>query len=103
MSKLLKTYRVWTGCGGWVRRTTTEAVWRATPRFKGLAIALGCTGGILVGGGIARAIDALPPITDSSPRWQVVYPSPPVNMPEPESLEMLLPAVAALILWRRGK
>lgn len=49
----MRTYRVWTGCGGWVRRTTTEAVWRATPRFKGIAVAIGCGGGLLVGGGVA--------------------------------------------------
>lgn len=55
MSNVQRTYRVWNGCG-WDRVTTSDAVWRATPRFRGVLTGCGATGGaIIVGGGAAAA------------------------------------------------
>lgn len=55
MSSVMRTYRVWNGCG-WDRVTTSDAVWRATPHFKGITTACGAIGGVgIIGGGIAFA------------------------------------------------
>lgn len=55
MSVVMHTYRVWNGCG-WDRVTTSDAVWRATPHFKGVTTACGAIGGVsIIGGGWAFA------------------------------------------------
>lgn len=70
MSQVQRTYRVWNGCG-WTRVTTSEAVWRATPRYLG--VVAGCTGGAvgIIGGGIALAWPH-----DAGARWPTVNGAP---------------------------
>ncbi len=90
----MKTYFIRKGCR-WVSVTTTETVWRLTPKFRGALI------GGLFGCGVGVGINALPPIEDVGPRWPVVHPSPPTNIPEPDCLFVLV--AGAVALWRIRK
>lgn len=70
MSTVQRTYRIWNGCG-WDRVTTSEAVWRATPRYLGtVALATGCGVGV-IGAGITLAWPKA-----SGDRWPIVHGAP---------------------------
>lgn len=95
MSVVTRTYRIWTGCGGWRRVTTSEAVWKAMPHFKASMLVVGgCVG---IGGGLAvgRIIDHL---TRGSLARETA-----IAIPEPSSLGLMIFALTVLALvmsWR---
>lgn len=100
MSQIMKTYRVWTGCGGWQRRTTTEQVWRATPHYKGAGIAIGCGSGLIVGGGIVAGIPPLLDIIRGGGHAWPAYTGQPVAIPEPATMALLAFGLLCLV-WLR--
>lgn len=89
MSVVTKTYRIWTGCGGWKRVTTPWSVWAATPRFHGALWPC-----VAIGAWVPNIVRLLP-----SPTWHW-HPGV-VHIPEPSTLIIMLVGLGFLALIRR--
>lgn len=93
MSVVTRAYHVWTGCG-WRRVVTSEAVWKATPHFKGFMAVGACAG---IGGGLGLG-GLIGHLTAPTPERAAA-----IAIPEPNSLGLMIFALTVLALvvsWR---